>query len=96
MGEAPSDEPAELVAIVGEGAAVVAPQADVHVAAGASTVGDRLGHEGDAQPLLVGHLLRALLVDDVAIRHLQHAGVADVDLVLSHPPLALAGLDRHA
>ena len=40
-------------------------------------------------------LLGAVLVDDVVVGHRQRVGVAEVDLVLSRPRLALRGLDLH-
>ena len=38
----------------------------------------------------IGHLLQALLEDDVAVGHLERFGVAHVHLVLAEAPLALA------
>ena len=46
-------------------------------------------------PCRVGDLLHAVLVERVAIRHLDGLGVAQVDLLLPAPPLALRELDRH-
>ena len=43
-----------------------------------------------------GDLLGAVLVDDVAVGHLDGGGVAQVDLVLAGAPLALAALDGDA
>ena len=48
-----------------------------------------------AEPLLHGDLLGDLLVDHVAVRHLQEVGEAHVDLVLAGAPLALGELHRH-
>ena len=45
------------------------------------------------RPLSAGDLLRAVLVDHVAVGHLQRVGVAEVDLVLAVPGLALRELD---
>src|SRR5881397_3903268 len=53
-----------------------------------------LGHERDGRAVLVGDLLRAVLVERGAVRHLERLRVAEVDLFLSPPPLALRGLDR--
>ena len=48
------------------------------------------------QPVLLGDFLQALLVDHVAVGHLQRLGVADVQLVLAEAPLAFRVLDRDA
>ena len=40
--------------------------------------------------------LHAVLQDHVAVGHGQRVGVADVDLLLARPPLALRVLDRDA
>src|SRR5581483_11875389 len=86
MSETAADEPAQLV----RGLAVaprrervlrVAPEAQVHVARRAGAV---------------GLLLQALLVDRVAVGHLEDRCVPDVQLVLAAPPLALRALDRYA
>ena len=66
------------------------------VTAGAGAVRGELRHEGQAHARRLGELLEALLEDDVAVRHLEGAGVAHVQLVLALPPFALRGLDRHA
>src|SRR5580765_890723 len=54
-----------------------------------------LGHERDRRALLVRDLLRPVLVERGAIRHLERLRVAEVDLFLSAAPLALRGLDRY-
>src|SRR5438093_9463201 len=76
--------------------AVGRPEArvDVHGAPRPALV--ELRHEGERQVLLIGDLLGGLLVEDVAVGHLERVGVTDVDLVLAGTPLALGELDRHA
>ena len=63
---------------------------------GAREVVAPLGHEGDGLALQVRDLLDGVLQDGVAVGHLQRIGVADVDLFLARPPLALGVLDRDA
>src|SRR3984893_5558832 len=53
-------------------------------------------HEGDGRALLPGDLLHAMLVEDVAVRHLEGGPVAEVDLLLPLAPLALGKLHGHA
>ena len=48
------------------------------------------------RPLLVGDLLGRVLVDGVAVGHLERLGVEQVDLVLALAGLALGELDGHA
>ncbi len=55
-----------------------------------------LRHEGDRAALLPGDLLHPVLVEHVAVGHLERVGVAEVDLLLPPPPLALGELHRHA
>jgi len=55
-----------------------------------------LGHEGDGVSLLPGDLLGGVLVDRVAVGHLQRVGVTQPDLLLARPPLALRRLDGNA
>src|SRR6266478_7167375 len=55
-----------------------------------------LRHEGDRAALLPRDLLDAVLVEHVAIGHLERLGVAEVDLLLPPPPLTLRELHRHA
>ena len=45
--------------------------------------------------LLPGDLLDAVLVEHVAVGHLEGLGIAEVDLLLSPAPLALGELDGH-
>jgi len=66
------------------------------VTAGAGAVRGELCHEGQAHAPRLGELLEALLEDDVAVRHLEGAALAHVQLVLALPPFAFRGLDRHA
>ena len=54
-----------------------------------------LRHEGHRAALLPGDLLHPVLVEHVAVGHLERVGVAQVDLLLPPPPLALGELDRH-
>src|SRR5688572_13559055 len=87
--------------VAGEGAvaagrARAVREAQVDVAARAGLLGRHLGHEGQREPVLIGQLLQALLVDRVAIGHRERVGVAHVELVLAEPPLALRVLDRDA
>ena len=56
----------------------------------------RLRHERDRAPVQVRDLLRAVLVDDVVVGHRQRVVVAEVDLLLARPRLALRALDAHA
>ena len=55
-----------------------------------------LRHEGDRASLRPGDLLDPVLVERVAIRHLQGLGIAKVDLLLTASPLALGELHGHA
>ncbi len=55
-----------------------------------------LGHERDRTSELAGDLLGAVLVDDVAIGHLERVGVAQVDLVLARTGFPFRELDRDA
>ena len=66
------------------------------VAARAGAVGGELGHEGDAHAHRLGDFLQALLEHDVAVGHVEHFGVAHVELVLAVAPFALGVLHRHA
>ena len=54
----------------------------------------RLGHKGHRAPLLVGHLLDPVFVDDVVVGHGQSVGEPEVDLLLPGPGFALGALDR--
>src|SRR5438552_3098413 len=87
---------AELRVLVG--VAVVEPGrlellVDAVEARGAHAV---LRHEGDRAAPLPRDLLDAVLVEHVAIGHLERLGVAEVDLLLPPPPLTLRELHRHA
>ena len=62
----------------------------------AGQVVGELGHEGDRLAVQEGDLLGAVLVDHVAVGHLQRLGVDQVDLLLARPPFALGDLDRDA
>src|SRR3546814_12200942 len=53
-----------------------------------------LGHEGDRLALLVGDLLAGVLQQHMVVGHGQRLVVADVDLRLAGPPLALGILHR--
>ena len=53
----------------------------------------RLRHEGHRHAALVRELLGTRLVDDVVVGRLQRVGVAEVDLMLPGPRLALGRLD---
>ena len=104
MGNPPTEEPAEGIGAAyrpeflppGKGVPVFPPQAEVRVTARAGPVRGELGHEGDADPHLLGDLLQTLLVDGVAVRHGEDVGITDVELVLPETPLALGVLDRYA
>src|SRR5207247_2859958 len=54
-----------------------------------------LRHEGDRRAHEVGDLLGPVLVEGRAVGHLERVGVAEIDLLLAAPPLALRRLDRH-
>jgi hypothetical protein len=49
-----------------------------------------LGHEGHAHAHALCHLLQALLVHHVPVRHVESVRILDVELVLAQPKLALA------
>ena len=68
----------------------------MQVHARAREISAPLRHEGDRDPLGECHLFRRLLVDHVAVRHVEGFGVDDVELVLAGTPFALARLDRNA
>ncbi len=53
-----------------------------------------LGHEGHRAALLPGDLLHPVLVEHVAVGHLQRVRVAEVDLLLPPPPFPLGELHR--
>ena len=55
---------------------------------------ERLGHKGDAFPVRLRELLRALFKDQVPIRHQQRLRVPEINLVLSAAPFALGIFDR--
>ena len=67
---------------------------DVAGAADPGVVG--LRHERDRAAVQVRDLLGAVLVDHVVVGHPQRVGVAEVDLLLPRPRLALRALDRDA
>ena len=54
------------------------------------------GHEGHGLALEEGDLLDAVLVDRMAVGHLERFGVAEVELGLARAPFALGELDRDA
>ena len=66
------------------------------VAARARAIGGELRHEGHRAAHLLGDFLQALLVDHVAVRHLQRFGVSHVDFMLSQSPFAFRALDANA
>src|SRR5262249_28259941 len=72
------------------------PPAEIDWAARAGELLVPLGHERHRVALLPGDLLRRVLVDGVAVGALQRLGVAQSDLLLPRPPLALRRFDRHA
>src|SRR6516164_4584981 len=74
----------------------VAPEAHVDMATAADFRGPGFGHEGDGFAVLSGDLLEALFEDDVHVRHGQRFVVAEVDLVLTTAPLALARFNGNA
>ena len=65
------------------------------VARVADPVLERLRHERDRAAVLERDLLGAVLVDDVVVGHRHRVRVAEVDLLLAGPGLALRGLDAH-
>ena len=79
-----------------ERALAVAPKRRVDVARRADPRVVGLRHERHRAPVQVRDLLRAVLVDDVVVGHRQRVGVAEVDLLLAGPRLALRGLDADA
>src|SRR5919106_190489 len=74
----------------------VAPEARVDVAGVPDPGVVGLGHEGDRAAFEVRDLLRAVLVDDVVVGHRERVRVAEVDLLLAGPRLALRGLHADA
>src|SRR3990172_175287 len=71
------------------------PERGVEVARGARGLFGVLRHERDRAALEMGDLFHAVLVERVAVGHLQRLGVAEVDLLLPAPPLALGELHGH-
>ena len=55
-----------------------------------------LRHERDGGALRPGDFLDAVLVEHVAVGHLEGLGITEVDLLLPSSPLALRELDGHA
>src|SRR5256714_8504517 len=86
----------DLGRLARERALAAAPQARVDVARVADPGVVGLGHERDRTAVLGRDLLGAVLVDRVVVRHRDRVGVAEVDLLLPRPCLALRGLHGDA
>src|ERR671930_1049724 len=71
------------------------PEAGVDVARAPDPRVVGLRHEGDRLAMLLGDLLRAVLVDDMAVGCRDRVVEAEVELVLARPRLALGELDRN-
>ena len=90
------EELPEDLGLAGEGGLVAAPERRVDVAGRPDPGVVGLRHEGDRAAVLVRKLLEAVLVDRVVVGHRDGVRVAEVDLLLSRPRLALRVLDRDA
>src|SRR5258708_1162596 len=88
--------PAERLRLTVECVAIALPQARMHMARAADPTMVGLGHERHRAALLVGHLLDAVLVDDVVVGHGQRVREMEVDLLLTRPRFALRALDTDA
>ena len=84
VGELGQPQAARVVGRVGlEEVLAVLPQAHVEVAAVAGEVGERLGHEGRDQPLLLGQRLDHVAEEDGAVAG--HERVVELEVLLELP-----------